>query len=92
MSEITTFYKDPDAVLDFTHDYENWLAGDAIASAAVDVPEGLTLDRPELFTDTTVTFWLAGGVEGQTYRVRCRITTTAGRIDDRTTTFKIVSR
>jgi len=40
------------------------------------------------FTDSTTTIWLTGGVIGTTYEVINRITTAAGRIQDRTVKLK----
>lgn len=75
--------KDPDAVLDYTLDWDAWLADtDTIASAVFTVASGLTKDSEE-FTDDTSTVWLSGGTAGESYKVSCRITTVAGRREDR---------
>lgn len=84
-----TFYKDPNAVLDYQWDWSDWLAaGETITAATVTVPAGITKDS-QLNTSTAVTAWLSGGTvtgSGTEYAINCRITTSAGRTDDRTMT------
>lgn len=85
------FLKDPNATLDYVINWTSWLAGDTIASSAHTVPTGLTLvSESETTTHTTV--WVSGGTAGQKYEIICRITTAAGRIEDRTIELKIVER
>lgn len=43
-------------------------------------------------TDGIVTVWLSGGDTGSTYDVACRITTDAGRTDERTIHIRIRER
>lgn len=80
--------KDPDAVLDYTFDWGPYLASnsDAIAShdVAIDDPPDNSLVIEDFLRDgAVVTVWLSGGTLDQTYIVRCRVTTTGGRTDDR---------
>jgi hypothetical protein len=77
----------------------DWLAsGETISSTfSVTAESGLTLGtgaKAAARTDgnTSVTAWLMGGTAGQTYEVRCRITTSAGRTDDRTLRVQVVER
>lgn len=86
--------KDPDAVLDHEMDWAEWLEGDTIAASEWIVPAGITKDpvKGDTFTDTAAVIWLRGGAIGQKYELTNRITTAAGRIDDRTGTIKIRSR
>jgi hypothetical protein len=90
-----TVTKDPDAALDYIFDFaastngtgkSDWLAsGETIQSAVVAVESGLTKDSDSLTdSDTSVTIWLSGGTDGETYAVACKITTTSGRTDERT--------
>lgn len=82
--------KDPDANLDYVFDWSLWLAGDTIASASVTVAgatKGATTN-----TTTAVTQWVSGGTAGQTATVACKITTAAGRIDERTIRLKVQAR
>jgi hypothetical protein len=78
--------KDPDAVLDYSIDWSEWLADDTIDTSEWTVPEGITGGATSK-TDTAVTIWLSGGTAGQTYTIRNRITTAGGRTNDQT--FKI---
>lgn len=82
--------KDPDAVLDYTFDWTDWLEdGDTIATfnVALDAPPDsvLVVNSDDILTGATgVVAWLSGGTLGQLYPVRCRITTLHDRTDDRT--------
>ncbi len=78
--------KDPDAVLDYSIDWGEWLGTDQIATSTWTVSPGIVASR-ESKTETTATIWLSGGTEGETYTVHNRITTTGGRTNDQT--FKI---
>lgn len=84
--------KDPNATLDYTVNWAPWLPdGDAIDSVAWEVPAGLTLVSSSN-TTTKATAFLSGGELGERYRVVCRVTTTGGRIDDRTVQLRIAQR
>lgn len=85
---IKTFYKDPNATLDYAVDWTDWLCSDNISSVVWIVPSGIT-ESSTSNTSTTATIWLSGGTLGVVYTIVCRITTTAGRIDDRTFYIKI---
>lgn len=82
--------KDPEARLDYSFDWSEWLpAGCVIASVAHTVPAGLTL-LAQSYTSTTTTVWLTSGVAGSNYSVEAKVfTNSAGnpvgiRIDERT--------
>jgi hypothetical protein len=79
---VSQFTKDPNALLDYTIDWTDWLDGDTIASSSWTPDAGLTATAPS-HTTTAATTWLSGGTVGATYRVTNRITTAAGRTDDR---------
>lgn len=88
-----TITKDPDAVLDYAVDFTEWLKpldGDTIASHEV-IVTGVTLTQ-SAHSNTAVVFWVSGGTVGQPASAVVRITTYAGRIDDRTVFFKIKQR
>ncbi len=78
-----TFIKDPDAVLDYTVNWETWLDGDTIAASSWTVPSGLTEDS-DTFGDSTATVWLSSGTAGKNYNIVNHITTAAGREEDKT--------
>lgn len=93
MAVLRTFIKDPDARLDYTIDWatNGWLGSDTIASVAWTVPTGLTSDA-NTSTTTTATIWLLGGTANTDYDVACKITTTAGRTDERTIRLQVRNR
>ena len=89
--------KDPAAVLDYLFEFTQWLtAGEVISSAVITAsPVGINVGAPApatTFTTTAVTFWLSGGTSGQTYLIGCRITTSAGRTDERSISVTVVDR
>ena len=86
-----TFTKDPNAVLDYSVDWTRWLAGDQIAASEWIIPSGLT-KMADSKTSTSATVWLSGGTAGQWYIVTNRITTAAGRTEDRSFTIRVEER
>jgi hypothetical protein len=86
-----TFTKDPNAVLDYSIDWTRWLAGDQIAAGEWIVPSGLT-KMADSKTSTSATVWLSGGTADQSYIVTNRITTAAGRTEDRSFTIRVEER
>lgn len=85
------FIKDPDATLDYTVDWTSWIGADTIATVTWTVASGIT-NSATSNTTLTATIWLSGGTVGQTYAIACKITTTAGRIDERTFTVTVKQR
>lgn len=85
--------KDPDAFLDYGVRWaaRGWLSeGETITTSEWSEVEpaetgGVTKESPGNDGSTTV-IWLRGGVEYHTYKITNHITTSAGRIDDRTLT------
>lgn len=87
-----TGVQDPQAVLDWTVDWTDWLVtGDTISTHSVTVQTGLTEDSSS-DTDTAVTAWISGGTVGSSYTVVFHITTVDGRQDERTLTLTIRDR
>ncbi len=92
--------KDPSAVLDYVFDWTEWLA--TVETIAVDSETGeklITITADTGITvdswtedDGKVTVWLSGGTAGQNYKVACKITTSAGRTDERTLWIRVVER
>jgi hypothetical protein len=61
--------KDAAAVLDYSIDWSQWLAGDTIAASSWTCDQGIT-GVPVSGPDTTKTsIWLSGGTMGQTYKI-----------------------
>ena len=75
--------KDPDAVLDYTFDWTEWLAGDEITSYTITVPSGITKNSDSEVSTGKIQMFLSGGTAGVTYPIACKISTTT-RIDERT--------
>lgn len=84
--------KDPDATLDWTMDWNEWLGPlETIAQSTWEVSPGITIVT-ESNTQKTAVVWLSGGTEGQVYRITNRITSSDGRIDDRSFTLRCTNR
>jgi hypothetical protein len=84
--------KDPDATLDWIFDWTLWLGEfEVITDAEFIVDPGLIVNFTS-HTTKTATVWLAGGSESQVYNVTCRITSSDGRIDDRSFTLRCTQR
>ena len=92
--------KDPSAVLDYAFDWTGWLAaGETIAVDSetgeklitITADTGITVDS-WTESDGKIIVWLSGGTAGINYKVACKITTTAGRTDERTIWIKVTNR
>lgn len=84
--------KAPLAILDYIENWIDWLAsGETIASNVVTVPTGIT-NTLTTATTTGVTVWLSGGTIGVTYLVTVKITSSAGRTDERSFRVRVVRR
>lgn len=88
---MTTFLKDPDAVLDYQLDWSDWLDSDTISTSEWIVPAGITNDS-DTETTTTTTIWLSGGTAGTIYSLVNRIVTAGGRTQDQTIKIKCRER
>ena len=76
--------KDPSAVLDYVFDWTGWLATvETITDHTITADTGITVGSSTEDAGK-VTVWLSGGTAGINYKVACKITTTAGRTDERT--------
>lgn len=78
-------HKDPDATLDYSLDWSNWLAdGETITAQAVTCEvDDITISRVS-HAEGVVRFRVAGGTAGSSYLATCEITTSAGQTDQRT--------
>ena len=84
--------KDPSAVLDYVFDWTEWLATvETITDHTITADTGITVDSSSEYAGK-VTVWLSGGTAGINYKVACKITTTAGRTDERTLWIRVVDR
>ena len=89
-TSLGTKTKDPDETLDYPIDWSHVLTtGETVASAAWDVPTGLTQPRAPTLVTPLTTVWLSGGTDGVSYIVGCLMTTSAGRVFDRSFTLKV---
>jgi len=80
---MKTFYKDPDAILDYQIDWSDWLASsETISTSTWTVASGITEDS-DAKTDTTTKIWLSGGTANTKYKITNRIVTNQSRTDDR---------
>lgn len=87
-----SFVHDPDAVLDYTIDWSDWLDGDTISTSVWAVASGtVTLATPVINGDLTQV-WVSAATIDTVAAIRNRITTAAGRTDDRTLTLAIRQR
>lgn len=87
------FKKDPDATLDYTFDWSAYLTaeGDSIVSIQWVLSSGLVLVS-QVFSSTAPSAFVSGGVLDAAETLTCRITTSGGRIDDRTAVLNITQR
>lgn len=81
--------KDPADTLDYTYDWQNVLVpGETISDVLWTVPSGLTKGA-ETLNGGAATVWLSGGANCQDYCIVCKITTSAGRIVERTVGLRV---
>ncbi len=85
---MKSFTKDPYAYKDYTFEWGDWLGTDILSSVTIECETGLTLDKIT-FTSTSAKVWVAGGTEGSSLIVSCKIETTNGRRDKKSAIFHI---
>lgn len=84
--------KDPDAVLDWTMDWNEWLGpSETISNSSWEVSPGIVIQSTNN-TQKTAVVWLSGGTSGQVYLITNRITSSDGRTDDRSFTLRCTQR
>ena len=88
---LKQFTKDPQATLDYTIDWSAWLGTDAIATSTWVLDAGITQANASM-SGAQATVWVSGGVAGHLYSVTNRITTAAGRTDDRSILIRVADR
>lgn len=92
MMFVQTFRKDPSAVLDYGFDWEKYLLEDETISESVwTMATGLTADSDQI-ADTSTKVWISGGTVGEQYTVANKITTTDGRVDERSLNIIVENR
>lgn len=101
MPNNNQYSKSPKGVLDYAFDWRanshgrgdsDWLAtGESITSYVCTIEEGLTMVSHSQ-SDGAVVVWLSGGTIGGAYEVSCKITTSAGRTDERTIVIRVMKR
>ncbi len=80
---MSTYLKDPGERLDYTEYWSDYLVSpETISSVAWTLATGITQYSTSNST-TAATIWLTGGTHGEEYLVTCQITTTSGRIAER---------
>ena len=91
-----TFRRDPDSLLDYKVDFEEWIGTDQIVSATAITDavasaqvSGLRVASVSISGDAAVIVWLSGGVLDNEYHVAARIWTSAGRKNDECFTIQI---
>lgn len=93
-----TFTKDPDAVLDYTVDWTDWLGDDTISSVTWtitpdDTLAGIQEDTVLSSADAvSATIGLTGGTADRDYIVGCHIVTGDNREDERSFTVLVRER
>lgn len=89
MATITqTKRKDPHSNLDYGFDWSSYLVtGETIVASVWTMPTGLTEGTKQI-ADTSTKVFISGGTAGEVYTVANKITTSDGRVDERS--FEIV--
>ncbi len=83
--------KDPDATLDYQFNWAPSLEDDEISTSVFLLPDGLT-EVSSQNTATTATIIVSGGSPCGVYRITNRITTIAGRVEDKTIYIRVKER
>jgi hypothetical protein len=89
----SSIVKDPQATLDYTFDWSAWLdlVDDTIADEECTCDDGIVIQNTNINGESVIV-WLTGGEVGGEYTVTCKITTAAGRIDERSFYVKVRDR
>ncbi|WP_265561931.1 phage fiber-tail adaptor protein [Sphingomicrobium arenosum] len=93
---MTLVLKDPGAKLDYLVDWgADYLGEDVVAAshwAISPEEEGGVAIVGETFDDASATVTVAGGVAGRRYRLSNRVTTSSGRVDERSLLLRVEER
>lgn len=74
--------KDPSAILDYTINWAPWLNGDVVVSSTWRTDSGITVQTSNS-TPTLASVWLTGGTSGYSYKITNVITTSGGRLNEK---------
>jgi len=85
------FVKDPNATVDYELDWSEWLDSDAVSTSTWSAPAALTLTGSNV-TDNVTRIFVAGGSVGTDYLITNRITSSGGRIEDRSILIQVRER
>ena len=88
--------KDPDARVDFSIDWSDWLGSDTISASSwtysgPSSPSGM-VEESESNSTTATTVEVSGGTANRDYYATNRITTAAGLTDERTILIRVRNR
>lgn len=84
--------KDPQAILDYSFDWSQWLSdGETIITHTVTTVGSIDVES-STHASGVVTVWLGGGSVDTSVTVACLITTSQARHDERTMTIAIRNR
>lgn len=87
--------KDPDAIVDYTFDWSEWLTTDTIVSATITIADSVTMVKNSqaiVDSNQSVRIWLSGGAARDRAAVSCKIVTLEGRTDERTFYIRVRDR
>lgn len=89
---VVDFQKDPNDRLDYSFDWSEWLAqGETITNSVMETSVGLTIDTASN-SISAATAWLIGGTSGHVYTLTNRITTSAGRIKEKSMRIRVTDQ
>ena len=89
---MSTYIKDPQAVLDYGFDWSDWLQdGETITTSTWTLDTGLS-KTSDSHDGSATTIWLSGGTADEDYSITNHIKTSANREDDRSHKIKVRER
>lgn len=85
--------KDPDAIEDFQIDWSLWLGTETIVTSEWMATAPLSISTSGLSSDSRrATALIGGGNEWRCYKVRNRVTTSGGRVNDQSFRLEMVQK
>ena len=86
--KLQPFDKDPDDIVDYVFDFEEWLGDDTINAGLTTALSENCDAEVAATTQTTATLRVSGGTEGQTGTATIRLVSNNGRQSDRSLRFR----